>query len=108
MRESTNAKRVARPRASPPGPEEPVVIKTVNNQHTKLGLGMPASPYPAHLPHHSLTCLYCHPNLAATLTCAATLRLCVNLRGPSPCASHLYATITCATSPTCTLCYPKS
>ena len=35
----------------------------MNDQHTKLGPGMPASPYPAHLPRHSLTCLYCHPNL---------------------------------------------
>ena len=44
------------------------MIKT-DNQHTKLGPGMPASPYPAHLRHHfnlrrhSLTYLCRHPNL---------------------------------------------
>ena len=43
------------------GPEEPVVIK-MNNQHTKLGPGMPVSPLPSsHLRHHPS--LHRYPNL---------------------------------------------
>ena len=49
--------RATAPGDSTPGSEEPIVIKT-NNQHIKLGPGMPASPT-------QLTC-------ATTLTCAAT------------------------------------
>ena len=52
-----NAGRATAPGDSTPGSEEPIVIKT-NNQHIKLGPGMPASPT-------QLTC-------ATTLTCAAT------------------------------------
>ena len=52
-----NAGRAAAPGGTP-GSAEPIVIKT-NNQHIKLGPGMPVSPT-------QLTCC------ATTLTCAAT------------------------------------